>query len=977
VNGLSTAAAGSHGRISKKWGAALAAALISGWTDHTAIAATISFNIPPGPANQILNIYAKQAHVHVSYDYEWTMTTPRVRGHFTKKSALRRLLSETGLEYDFLDGDNVAILPPPARISQPQTEEVRIMQPPPPTGTHISGEPPVGVALINIDQEQIRDSGASTAPELVRKHTQNFNGGPSEDTHVFETETKSNSTDGQGLNLRGLGSRNTLSLIDGRRIAPSGSEASFIDNSMIPLIALDHIELLPDGASAVYGSDAVGGVVNYITKDNYTEERYLGFQTLAEVGSVTRGSQFQYRVGQSWGTAWEGGNSFLSFEIYHRGALAASSRSYANSDLRPYGGPNLDSPASNPGTLMVGNDTYAIPSNQRGTALSFSDLTSGTANLSDLHQNAQILPDQEQRSFFGGIHQELSDKLMLFGTLLWSDRYATEAQGDQRITRIIPASNPFLLDRPADGVEIAYDLAADAGVLENNAGVRVINLVAGVDFMITPSWKWSTSIGEALENEHQRILNQVDTSKLDDLLATTLNLFGAGTNINATTLGEIRVEPRYASKSELREIYSAVNGQLHEMSTGPLRAAFGLELRYQRFATELSPPRMTSNLTRHLYAGFAEVRAPLLGRDFTLPGFQKLEVSAEGRYESYSDFGVSFTPKFGIELSLPRGFKVRGTWGKSFRAPNPGDLNETSNVSYIQSFADAASPSGSTQALVVSGKYAGLTAERATSGTVGIDFASAAIPGFRLSSTYFHTASKDRIQGTDYSDNILNDSSLQGIVTPNPSETFRGQICSDLNNHFTPTPRADGSLTDCLHTPIGAIVDLRLQNLGTLIVEGIDLETAYGFDSLGAHVALSLESTYLLDYSLINMPGASRERYLNTEHYPINWKVLGGMKWSWPRVWGRIGLNYSNSYRDIDSVPQRNIASDMTFDLQLGYEFTSISDQTIKSALILNIENIADRKPPFAVNGTAMLGYDEENADPNGRTIKLDVQFSW
>ena len=974
---LSTAETGSHGRISKRWCAALAAALISVFTEHPALAAKIYFDIPKGPANQTLNIYADQAHVHVSIDPEWTMITPRLRGRYTKKTALNRLLSVTGLKYEFLNEneDEVAITRAPQRTPQLQFDEVLVM--PPPTGTHIPGEPPIGVALITIDQEQIQDQGASTAPELVRKHTQNFPGGPSEDTHLFGTETKSNSTYGQGMNLRGLGSRNTLSLINGRRIAPSGSEASFIDNSMIPLIALDHIELLPDGASAVYGSDAVGGVVNYITKDSYTEDRYLGFQTLAEVGDVTRGSQFQYRVGQTWGTNWDGGDSFLSFEIHHRGALAASSRSYARSDLRPYGGPNFDSPASVPGTLLVGEDSYAIPRNPSGTALNFTGLTSGTANLSDLHQNAQLLPAQDQRSFFGGIHQSSSDRLMLFGTMLWSDRYATEAQGDQRITRLIPPSNPFLLNRPADRVQIAYDLVRDAGVLVNDAGVRVINLVAGFDFMITPLWKWSASVEEALENEHQRTLNQVDATKLDKPLATTLNLFGDGPNIDSTTLRDLRTDPRYKSKSELREIYSEITGQLYELPTGAIRTAFGLELRYQRFATELSPPIMNSNLTRHLYGGFTEVSAPLLGRDIRLPGIEKLEVSAAGRYESYSDFGFSLTPKFGVELSLLYGFKLRGTWGKSFRAPNPGDLNERSNVSYIQSFVDAASASGSAQALVLSGKYAGLTAEHATSGTVGVDFAPAAVSGFHISATYFNTLSKDRIEAADYSDNILNDPGFKGIVTPNPSATVRDQICSDVNNHFTATPLPDGSQTDCLHTPIGAIVDLRLRNLGTLSVSGIDLETACGLDSLGAHVALSLESTYLLNYSLANMPGAARDHYLNTEHYPINWKVLGGMKWSWPRAWARMGVNYSNSLRDIDSVPQRHIASELTFDLQLGYNLKASPDGIVESALILNIEDIADRKPPFAINGTANFGYDEENFDPNGRTIKLGVQVSW
>jgi outer membrane receptor protein involved in Fe transport len=566
----------------------------------------------------------------------------------------------------------------------------------------------------------------------------------------------------------------------------------------------------------------------------------------------------------------------------------------------------------------------------------------------------------------------VTDGVTMFGTLLWTDRHAIEAQGDQRLNEVVPSSNPFLHNRPSDPIRVAYDLVDDVGILTNDDRVRAINLTLGADFAIGPRWHLSTSIGEVVENEHQHTLGAADTTALDNALQTTLNPFGDGSNTSSDTLAAIRVEPKYQSKSELREFYSSIGGPLLDLPGGPLSGAFGMELRYQRFASELSPPTMGSNLTRHLFAGFAEVVAPLFGPANALPGVRKLDVSLAGRYERYSDFGRSITPRVGVAWTPVLGLQILSSWGKSFRAPNLADLDEHSNISFTQSFPDASSRLGSSEALVVSGKNAGLTPERATTGTFGVSIAPAALPGFHASASYFHIVFKDRIQSTDFDINILNDPSVQDIVIRNPSIARRKQICDDANNHFT------GTEIQCLQASMDAIVDLRVRNLATLHTEGIDFNTAYGFDSSWGHVTLDLESTYLLDYSLVDMPHDARVSVLNTENNPINLKMEGGFKWEWRRAWTRVGVNYANSYRDIATVPQRNIGPWLTFDLQLGYRLgegvgTVLEDMEI----VANVQNVGGRDPPFAINRSALLGYDQENADPNGRVVKLMIQKRW
>jgi len=171
-------------------------------------------------------------------------------------------------------------------------------------------------------------------------------------------------------------------LINGRRVAPSGSEAEFVDVQNLPLTAVERIDILPDSASATYGADAAGGGVNFIMRD-----RFRGAETIARGGSGTQGDLQEYLFAHTWGTDWDSGHALLAFEFYRRGPLPGADRRYAVSDLRPFGGGDFDTVLANPGTLVVptptGMWTWAIPTGQDGRHLATADLVPGTANVLD------------------------------------------------------------------------------------------------------------------------------------------------------------------------------------------------------------------------------------------------------------------------------------------------------------------------------------------------------------------------------------------------------------------------------------------------------------------------------------------------------------------------------------------------------------------------------------------------------------------
>jgi len=200
------------------------------------------------------------------------------------------------------------------------------------TGTHIRGSTDSAFPITIYTRDVIESSGASSLQQFLQMIPQNFNGGASETTvGAVAGGNATNAVEGTGVNLRGLGNDATLVLINGHRVAPGNTLGNFVDLSMIPLYAVDRVEVVTDGASAIYGSDAVGGVVNIILGRNLD-----GAETRVRFGSVTNGSTTEREVGQTVGHGWDTGSAQLIYEYWDRTPLNAGSRSYTQSAPQPF-----------------------------------------------------------------------------------------------------------------------------------------------------------------------------------------------------------------------------------------------------------------------------------------------------------------------------------------------------------------------------------------------------------------------------------------------------------------------------------------------------------------------------------------------------------------------------------------------------------------------------------------------------------------
>jgi iron complex outermembrane recepter protein len=275
-----------------------------------------------------------------------TLTTGKkgaaVRGDLAPTEALGRLLKGSGLTFARAADGTIAIQAMvsngPEQASAGESgldedltkkndlDEITV------TGTHIRGTTNSPSPVLVFTRDDIDAAGVNTIQDFLQSLPQNF-GGASANTigAVASTGQIQNGVNGSAPNLRGLGASATLVLINGHRVAPGNQDGSFVDISMIPLTAVERIEIVMDGASAIYGSDAVGGVVNIILRTKFD-----GAETRVQFGSVTDGSSHNVTVGQTVGTDWTGGSGVLSYQYFDQTPLSAASRDYLHSVPLPF-----------------------------------------------------------------------------------------------------------------------------------------------------------------------------------------------------------------------------------------------------------------------------------------------------------------------------------------------------------------------------------------------------------------------------------------------------------------------------------------------------------------------------------------------------------------------------------------------------------------------------------------------------------------
>ncbi|WP_156406074.1 TonB-dependent receptor [Phenylobacterium sp. Root700] len=1008
----------------------LLAALATPVAALAAPAQTISFNIEAGPLHASLMTFAAQSRRQLLYSPQLVANhqAPAVHGQLSAESALKQLLSGSEL-IARSTGPNTFVLrarakaPPPKQnptkpvaASEPDglaelnastaidaatpgrivpgaahmVDEVVI------TGTLIRGANAPTSPIVIFDREEIDRAGHATVADMLSALPQNFGGSGSPDTSLVSSDTRpTNDTVATGVNLRGLGTQSTLVLVNGRRMAGAGLRGDFADVSAIPTAAIQRVDVLLDGASALYGSDAVGGVVNIILRRDFE-----GFETRSRVGLATQGGAEEAQFAQTYGATWNSGSLLVAYEFHRRTRVAGSQRAYtATTDLRAFGGEDHRLVFGHPGNILNFDaatnsyaSAYAIPTGQNGRDLKPSDFLAGQTNLLNQRADADLYPEQDRHSAYFNISQELGERVRFSADARFSRREIELRRPASIVVFNVTRANPFFVSpNGSTSHTIGYSFVDEIGPALTTGSSESLGLSAGLDLDLGRDWRGEIYVSHASETGRRQAVNLANTRFLNEALGVIpddpatdyiaardgyFNPFGdTGANSTAVLSFIGSGYNRTVSASTVDAIEAKVDGTLLHLPGGDLKAALGVQFRRESFeprgVSQISRATPTSvgerTYERDVAAAFLEVRLPLVGPDNPQPWAKALEASIAGRIERYDGFGETANPKIGLLWAPTSTVRLRASYGTSFRAPNLTEVND------IESISPTFLPNGPTQSLVIiqSGGNRDLEPEEATSFTAGVDYTSQALPNLTLSASWFDIKFSRQIGQPVVGDtaNALSNPAYAPFVrrlnATNPTDLafVKALIARSTNAQiglFAPES-------------FGAVVDSRFVNSAEVRVRGIDLLAAYHHDFGADRLDLTGSLSYLVDFKRRFTPSAGPAQLLDTPGQPVD--LRGRLSGTWTRdaLSVMAAANYVDNYHDRLG---QEIDAWTTVDVQLRWSPNTDSGLRNGLTLALNVQNLFDADPPF-YDSTAGIGYDAANADPLGRFISLQLTKRW
>jgi iron complex outermembrane receptor protein len=405
------------------------------------------------------------------------------------------------------------------------------------------------------------------------------------------------------------------------------------------------------------------------------------------------------------------------------------------------------------------------------------------------------------------------------------------------------------------------------------------------------------------------------------------------------------------------------DGPLAQLPSGEIRAALGGGYRRESFDyTGVT----TVSASRHISYGYGELSVPILGKETAFAGVQELTLTLAGRYESYSDIGGHFSPQVGLAFKPINALRLRATWNKSFHAP---DLYEKySNYYLLLNFPVEASGGGTTNAVIPAGGNPSLESETARSYTLGLDW-QPMDSLLQLSATYFNISYTNRItQPIVDPTPVLLDPTFAPLITLNPSAAAQEALVSGTTTVYNIT----GAPFDPNAT--GAIIDDRFVNVSSQTATGADLRATYAVET-GAGTFTPFFNGNVLSLRQQLTSAGPVQTISGLVFYPPKYKLQGGLSWQRRELGGTAIFNYTAAETNNLHEPQTHIGAWYALDLQGRYDSPASRGPARGLSARLSIINVLDKDPPI-VSGYSYL-YDNAQASPYGRILKLDVAKQW
>lgn len=823
------------------------------------------------------------------------------------------------------------------------------------TGTLFRGIAPVGTNVVAVSREDVVATGATSTNDLLANIPQiaNFNQIPNGGANFGQPIVQANLR-----NLGASGGTTTLTLLNGHRIVGQGILQTYVDPQIIPPGLIERVEVIPDGGSSIYGSDALGGVINFITR-----KRFNGIEANVRYGFADGYDTVDANVtvGKDWGS----GSLSLSYAYAWHNEILGIERDYVTQDHRAFGG--IDNRITNctPGNIVVDPDSNpATPNSVTYPMPSFS----GAPNRCDNTDYASIYPRERRHSVFVTLDQDLGENIKANITGYYSRRdtqnFASTLTGNGTINN----TNPYFITGP--GGATSYNVAINLAPVFGNTvrqPQRFDSWGVTPTFDIGLSENWNLRLmGNYGHSWNNTIENGINGTNLAAALAgttaaTALNPYNVS-QTNPAVLQRLLDQRNYAdAKQDLAEVRAVIDGKLFALPAGDVRLAVGAEYHWEKIAANIqfgsstAPFANSATASRNVQSLFGELFVPV---------FSMLDLTGSVRYDHYSDVGSTTNPKIGFTFRPVGGVSIRGNYGTSFHAPSLADTVGAVDARISHGFFFPGT--GGRHNIWVSGGSPNLKPETAKTWSIGVDVSPKFFPSLTVSATYYNLDFTDIIAvpfgaffaGASAYNNPENAPFF--ILDPTIAQVnaFSGGLPIDTWSSLQ-------SLYATFGTPF-AVVDARRYNRGRLKQDGIDFNVVLNHPTDFGSINASFGGTYTLSRkNSESNNGIYVDQLLNGTGRFNYTATLGATVGP---VTGRGQLTHRGGYPILFDVTQTKVEAYNVFDLYFSLDLEKLGVMKATS-LTLNIENVFDTDPPqrTAANGFA-------NGSTFGRLFQLGVR---
>ncbi len=957
---------------------------------QTAQAAKFRLNIPHGSLGKALLQLARETGFSIVFSTETTdeMESTAIDGSFDFEQALTLLLGDACLTFTKIKSTMYAVKPGCAEIvieAQPEPGSAQWSTPPQghveeivvldqnTTGSRIRfPKPGQGPNVEVITRNEIERSSNQDVGELLRTLTL-VSGNP---TSTLVT----NGGDGTAtITLRGLPASNTLVLLNGRRINGVGIENGPVDLNSIPLGVIERIEILKDGASALYGSDAIAGVVNLITRTPANEITGSSFYGVSGQGDLeTLNSSLLY------GKVKDQHRFSVGASFYEQKALFSRDRKLsASSDDRPLGGVDKRSSAAAPSIFYADGSFKVLESGLEGTQANEFRNVSENDKFDYRDFTTAIVPSRRW-SLFSQYGLEMDSGSNFYMEGLYTNTRSTNTLAPAPLFTVLHDAyvspenifNPF-----NEWIPDVRRRFVELGARTTRFDSRSLRAVAGLNGEIGKyHWDVSYSFNRTRGKESlHRLLHEPNVKRalgpsqgcVGDCVA--LNLFGPTGSISEAMLEYVSTQVHNRSVSSLNSFILNMDFPLLQTPAGMIEFASGFEFRNEKL--HIDPDILVRNFETIGGVNFPETRGKRQVWEFYLESYvpvvkdmfmvNRLDIQLAVRFSNYSNFGYTTNPRISLNYEPFQPFLIRASYSRAFRAPSLLELksgeketfvfvddpcSSVENVELLLGCTQQSDPSLN-QFLTLQGGNPDLKPERAATYTAGLQWKPEFVAGLAFSADWYQIREEDVIGGSP--DFIVNENAR--------SLDFADRIRRDEN----------GNIAQIIATQIN-IGERNLSGLD-FVIEYVSPERTWGRVNFRASATRLLSFKERIDplKPFENLAGTFQDAADDGRGALPDWKLnvalnFEGAHWNLGYSFhyvSTLGEQYSSTGET------RTIDAWRTHNTQVVYK----GPRSFDTKVTLGMRNIFDEAPPFVARAFND-SYDSRTYDITGRFMYLRLE---